>query len=147
MASKFENQKSNILTNRTQFDSTCRNLEKRSNKATMNIEAGQKNATQVNPEEDGEWMAKQQIFKAEKEGCFPCFNFRKFPSFKKKEISGMVISLICTLRHVECINLLSPASLMEIGMCMAFCENDDFGEDGQIRNVIQHVAWDCVAAL
>ena len=125
----------------------CCKLEKKSNKTTMEIEAGQKTTAQVNTEEDREWMANQRIFKIEKEGHFPCFDFREFPNFNTKEVTGTIIGLICTLRCVECINMLSPASLMEIGMHMAFCESDDFREAGEIRNVVQHVAWDCVAAL
>ena len=113
----------------------------------MNINAKLKAVAQANGEEDGEWLAKQQIFDAKKQGCLPCFDFREFPSFKHNEINGMVTNLICTIGCVKHIKPLSPASLMEIGMHMAFCESDDFREAGQICNVVQHVAWDCVAAL
>ena len=113
----------------------------------MNIDAKPKAVTQDNGEEDGEWLAKQQIFDTKKQGCLPCFDFREFPAFKHREIDDMVMNLICTIRCVKCIDPLSPASLMEIGMCMAFCKNNDLQEHEQIRNVVQHAAWDCVASL
>ena len=113
----------------------------------MNVDTKPKAVVQGNGENNEEWLAKQQIFETEKKGCLPQFDFREFPSFKHKEITGMVINLICTLRCVECINLLSPASLMEIGMFMAFCKSSDLQEHRQIRNVVQHAAWDCVASL
>ena len=107
----------------------------------------QEAVAQANGEEDRAWLEKQSIFRTKKQGCLPHFDFRKIPTFKRKEIGAMAMNLICTTRCVECINLLSPASLMEIGMHVAFCKNDDLQEHKQICNVIQHVAWDCVVSL
>ena len=113
----------------------------------MNVDAKLETAAQVNGEKDGEWLTKQQIFSPKKQGHLPHFDFREFPVFKHKEIDGMAMNLIHTIGCAECINPLSPASLTEIGMCMAFCENDDLQEHKQIRNVVQHAAWDCVTSL
>ena len=71
--------------------------------------------------EDGAWLEQNLNFRNKKQGCLPHFDFAELQKIKGSKLcADMECSLIHTLGDVKSVNSLSAASLMEIGMHMAF---------------------------
>lgn len=99
-------------------------------------------------EEDRAWLDAHLKFGTKEEGCIPYFDFATFYKLKTPNPAPNISrSIIFTLGMVESVNILSAASLMEIGMYTAFVEVRDLQEHSKLRNAIQHAAWDCVVSL
>ena len=74
-------------------------------------------------EEDRMWPEQMLNFGTMKKGTFICFDFGGLQQIGSSKVcANAEPGLVVTLGDVEFINILSAASLVENGMCMAFTE-------------------------
>ena len=98
--------------------------------------------------EDRAWLERRLILRTVEEGSLPHFDFVGLQKIKSPEVcANAKCSLVFALGDVESIDILSAASLMEIGMCMEFTKICDQKEHNKICNATQHAACDCVVTL